>query len=219
MIQLHYHPGNASMAPHILLHELGLPFELVHVDRANNAHKRPDYLRLNPNGQIPVMVQGDLVLYETAAICLHLVDTHPAAGLAPALGTAERAHFYKWLVWLTNTLQADLMHYFYPERLVDEGNAEGAAQVKAHVQARVGGLLAQLEDQLASHGQPWLLGAAYSAADPYAFMLCRWTRGFSGPAAAPARERPLLGAYLQRMLARPAVQRMIATEGLQPPLV
>jgi glutathione S-transferase len=50
-------------------------------------------------------------------------------------------------------------------------------------------------------------------------VLCRWTRGFSGPAAAPARTRPLLGAYLQRMLARPAVQAAIAAEGLQPPLV
>src|SRR5512143_3511809 len=116
MIRLHYHPGNASLAPHMLLEELGAPFELVFVDRANAAHKSPEYLRLNPNGQIPVLVDGDLVLYEAAAICLHLVDTHPAAGLAPAPGTPERAHFYKWLVWMTNTLQPMLMTYFYPER-------------------------------------------------------------------------------------------------------
>lgn len=219
MIQLHYHPGNASMAPHILLHELGVPFEKVLVDRAANAHKSPAYLKLNPNGLIPVLVDGDLVLYETAAICLHLVDSHPAAGLAPALATPERAHCYKWLIWMTNTLQATLIHYFYPHRLVDDGNAEGAAQVQAHAQARVGELLDQLEAQLNSHGQPWLLGAGYSVVDPYAFMLCRWTRGFSGPTAAPARTRPAIGAYLQRMLARPAVQRVMADEGLQAPWV
>jgi glutathione S-transferase len=93
------------------------------------------------------------------------------------------------------------------------------AQVQAHAQARIGEMLDQLAAQLASHGQPWLLGERYSVADPMAFMLCRWTRGFNGPAAAPARTRPVLGAYLERMLARPAVQRMLADEGLQPPWV
>jgi len=80
------------------------------------------------------------VLYETAAIVLHLCDTHPQAKLAPALGTPERAHFYKWLAWCTNTLQATLMVYFYPERWVKEGNAEGVAQVKARAAERVGAL-------------------------------------------------------------------------------
>ena len=108
MIELHYFPGNASMAPHILLEELGEQFRLRLVDRAVNAQKSPAYLKLNPNGLIPVLVDGDLVLYETAAICLHLVDTHAGAGLAPAAGTPERAHFYKWLVWMTNTVQATL---------------------------------------------------------------------------------------------------------------
>ena len=216
MITLHYFPGNASFTPHVLLQEIGVPFQLQRVDRANNAQKSPAYLKLNPNGLIPVLVDGDLVLYETAAIALHLADTHPAAGLAPALGTAERAQFYKWLMWLTNTMQATLIHYFYPDRMVDTGNAEGAAQVKAHAQEKVAGCLAQIDAQLASHGGHWLLGAAYSAADPYAFMLCRWTRGFSDK---PARDYPHIGAYLQRMLARPAVQRVFEAEKLAPPPV
>ena len=95
MLQLHYYPGNASMTPHMLLEELGVPYTLQYVDRTVQAHKAADYLKLNPNGLIPVLVDGDLVLYETAAICLHLADTHPQAALAPALGTPARAHFYK----------------------------------------------------------------------------------------------------------------------------
>jgi glutathione S-transferase len=216
MIRLHHYPGNASFAPHVLLHELGLPFELVLVDRTQAAHKAPAYLRLNPMGQIPVLEHDGLVLYEAAAICLHLVDRFPAAALAPAPGSDERAHFYKWLVWMTNTLQATLMHYFYPERLLDDGNAEGARQLRAQAEARVAGLLQLLDDQFAAQGGPWLLGANYSAADPYAFMLCRWTRGF---ASRPARDYPRLGPFLQRMLARPALQQAIRDEGLQPPLV
>ncbi|WP_310383514.1 glutathione S-transferase [Roseateles sp.] len=214
MIHLHYFPGNASMAPHLLLEEIGRPFELTQVDRANNAHKSADYLKLNPNGLIPVLVDGETVLYEAAAMLLHLADTHPNSALLPALATPERAQAYKWLIWLTNTLQPALLAYFYPERWVKAGNADGAAEVQAAAEARVVDLLAQVEAQLASHGESWLLGANYSAVDAMAFMLCRWTRGF---ASRPARDFALIGAYLQRMLARTAVQRMLATEQLAAP--
>ena len=216
MLHLHYYPSTAAMAPHIVLQELGVPFELVLVDRPADAHKSPDYLKLNPNGLIPVLTDGDLVLYETAAICLYLCDMHPQAKLAPAVGTVERAHFYKWLIWLTNTLQATLITYFYPERSVNPGNVVGAAEVQAQAERKVGAMLDQLDAELARHGGPWLLGQTYSALDPYAMMLCRWTRGF---ASAPARARPHLGPYLQAMLARPAVQRVFATEKLVQPWV
>jgi glutathione S-transferase len=215
MIQLHYFPGNASMAPHMLLRELGLPFELKYVDRAAGAHKSAEYLKLNPNGLIPVLVDGDLVLYETAAILLHLVDTHPAAGLAPAVGTAERAHFYKWLIWLANSVQAMMPHYFYSDRMVAAGNAAGALEVKAQAEAKLNAMFDQIDALLASHGGPWLLGQRFSALDPYAFMLCRWSRGF----ARPARTLPHIAPFLERMLARPAVQKVVEVEQLPPPLV
>ena len=213
MLQLHWYPGTAAMIPHIVLEEMGVPYERVLVDRARDHHKRPDYLKLNPNGLIPVLTDGDLVLYETAAIALHLCDTHPQAQLAPAPGTSERAHFYKWLAWCTNTLQATLLAYFYPERWVKEGNAEGAAEVKAAAQARVQPLLDQLDD-LFARGGPWALGERYSALDAYVFTLCRWTRNFSE---GKARERTHLGPYLQRMADRPAVQRVFANEQLSAP--
>ncbi len=220
MIQLHYYPSTASMAPHILLRELGVPFELQLVDRTQNAQKMTAYLKLNPNGLIPVLVEDDLILYEAAAICLHLCDTHASAGLAPAVGTAERAHFYKWLMWLTNTLQATLMAYFYPERWVNAGNDVGIAQVKAQAEIKVGVLLDQLDAELARQGllhpEPWLLGANYSAVDIYTLMLCRWTRHFEST---PARNRVHLGSYLQRVLARPAVVRAFEAEGLAQPWV
>lgn len=215
MIQLHYFPGNASMTPHLLLEELGEHFELKYVDRATQAHKDLAYLKLNPNGLIPVLVDGELVLYETAAIVLHLVDTHPSAGMAPAIGSAERAHFYKWLLWMSSNLQAMMQHYFYAERMAAPGNADGAQQVKSAAETRIAALIDQLEVQLATHGGPWLMGEHYSALDPYAFMLCRWTRGMHRP----ARTLPQLGPYLARVLDRPAVQRALASEGLVAPFV
>ena len=211
--QLHYFPGNGSMAPHILLEEIGAPYELVWVDRERDAHRSAAYLKLNPNGLIPVWIDADLVLYETTAICLHLADTHPAAGLAPPPGGAARAHFYKWLIWMTNTLQAALIVYFYPERWARSATA--IDEVRAAAEARIGPMLDQLEAELARHGRPWLLGDQFSACDACALMLCRWTRGF----ARPARDRPQLGAYLQRVLARPAVQRVFTQEALPAPRV
>jgi len=215
MIQLHYFPGNASMTPHLLLRELGLPFELKLVDRAKNAHKSPEYLKLNPNGLIPVLVDGDLVLYETAAIVLHLVDMHPEAGLAPAVGTPERAIFYKWLIWLAASLQSQMPIYFYTDRYVAAGNSAGAAEVKAATEERIAALIDQLDAHLASHGGPWMLGERFSALDPYTFMLCRWTRG----AARPARTLPHIRPFLERMLARPAVQKVFEVEQLAAPYV
>jgi len=213
-MKLYYYPSTAAMIPHILLEEIGVPYERVFVDRAKNEHKAPGYLALNPNGTLPVLTEGDFVLYETAAIVLHLCDRYPHARMAPLRGTLERSHFHQWLVWLTNTLQATLMVYFYPERWVNEGHAEAAAEVKARAQERVQPLLDQLDALVARHGGRWLQGSDYCALDAYAFTLCRWTRNFSS---GKARERTHLGPWLQRTSERPAVQRVFAAEGLSAP--
>lgn len=216
MIQLHFAPSTAAMVPHILLEEIGVPYERVRVDKQNGGHKTPAYLALNPNGLIPVLLDGDLVLYETAAICLHLSDTHPRAALMPPMDTRDRAHAYKWLMWLTNTLQATLIVYFYPERWADTGHTEVAAEVQRNAQARVGPLLDQLDAEIELRGGPWFMGEQFTLLDAYVFTLCRWTRHFPS---APARDRKHLGPYLQRMLARPSVQRVLVNEGLSEPYV
>src|SRR5260370_4198496 len=189
MPTLYYYPGNASMARHMVLEQSGAAFELRLVDRDKSAHKAPDYLRLNPNGLIPAFVDGDLVLCESAAICLRLADRHPASRLAPELGTAERAQFYKWLIHLTNTVQAELLSYFYPERLTDD--AAAALQVKAHAETRVGEIFDRIEASLAAGG-PYLPGPRFSAADLYLLMLARWTPGMTNPAPNRKALRPLL---------------------------
>jgi glutathione S-transferase len=207
---LYYFPGNASLLPHMILREIGAPFELRLVDRANNAQKSPEYLRLNPNGRIPVLVDGNLVLYETAAVALHLCDRHPEAALAPPLGTPERSLFYRWMVHLTNTPQAEYRAWFYPhEHVADEA---AAPAVKAAAQARLEGMFDRIAEQLGAG--PWLLGERFSAADLFLFMLIRWGRGMPR---AP-RALPALGSLADRVLARPAVQATIAAEELQPPI-
>jgi glutathione S-transferase len=207
MLKLHYHPSDASLMPHIFLEELGVPFQLELVDRARNAQKSPAYLKLNPNGLIPVLEDGELVVYETPAILLHLADRHPQARLVPELGSAQRAHCYQWMTWLSNNFQAHLRQYFYPDSYVDAAQIE---EFRARTEARIGLLIDQLEAQLQHTGGPWLLGADYCAADCMVLVLCAWTRNF----ARPASSLPALGAYLTRMRGRPAVQRAVATEQL-----
>ncbi|MFC4654890.1 MULTISPECIES: glutathione S-transferase family protein [Rheinheimera] len=214
MYQLYFSPSTASMAPHILLEELQAEYELVLTDTATASHKSADYLKLNPNGLIPTLVDGELVLFETAAICLHLCDKHADKALMPAPGSAQRGEAYKWLFWLSATLQSALIVYFYPERWVE--GEQNAADVKAHAQAKVLSLLEQMEQQVASHCGHWFLGDEFSLLDIYAMMLCRWTRNFSGK---KARDFPFLALWLQRMLARPAVQKVYAKENIQPPFV
>ena len=210
MYTLYYFPGNASMAPHMVLEEIGAPYELALVDRSVDEHKSPRYLKLNPAGLIPVLIDGDLVLTEAAAICLHLADRHADAMLAPPLGTNDRAQLYKWLMYLTNTLQAELITYYYPYRL---GGKPATEIVQANAESRAGKMLDLIEHHLAYNGGPWMLGDQYSIVDPYLLMLARWTRGF----AHPARARPALAKFLAAMAGRPAVQRSFSQESLQPP--
>ncbi|WP_407175152.1 glutathione S-transferase family protein [Bradyrhizobium sp. STM 3562] len=208
MYQLHYFPGNANAAPHMVLEEIGRRHELVLVDRAMNAQKSNDYLKLNPNGRIPTLIDGDLVLFEAAAIILHLVDQHPEADLAPRIGARERAKFYQWMIFLTNSLQEELMIWQYPDRLT--GSDVAATEiVRQGAEKRAGAYLDVIEQHLTANG-PLFLGDKLSAADFYLVMLARWAR----PMANPPRARPHIANLLDKITALPAVRRAYAREGI-----
>jgi len=215
--KLYYYPGNANLAAHILLEEAGCEYELVLVDREQRAQKSAEYLRLNPNGTIPTFVSGDLVLFEAAAICLHIADEHPAARLAAPLGARERAHLYKWLFYLSNTVQPAYMAFRYPEQYAGlaSGSASGPTSasieaVRASAAERAANAFEVIERSLGDGG-PYLLGADYSAGDAYLYMLAWWARKLPRP---PAR-LPRLRACVNAVAARPATQRACASEGVE----
>jgi glutathione S-transferase len=212
MYQLHYYPANANAAPHMLLEEIGTAYDLILVDRAVNAQKSKEYLKINPNGRIPALQDGTLTLFEAAAIVLHLVDQHPEAELAPDLGTPERAKFYQWLTFLTNSLQEELMIYQYPDRLAGD-DAKATAIVRQGAENRAGAFLDVIEDHLKAEG-PFFLGPRFSAVDLYLVMLARWAR----PLAKPPQTRPHIAKLLDAVTARPAIQRAYAAEGIAAPI-
>ena len=208
MYKLFYSPGSAAIAPHVVLEEIGQPFELVRVDTATGAHKRPDYLKLNPHGRVPTLADGDLVIYEAAAITLHLADMNPKAGLAPALGTPERARFYQHLIYLTNTVQEAFIQYYHAD--YSAPSAAGQAEVKATAEKRLTGMWEKLDSALAQPG-PYLLGKTFTAADIYLAMLARWSRNMGRPAAT----HPNIKRLVDLVAARPAWKRMFQAQGLQ----
>ncbi|MCA3130744.1 MAG: glutathione S-transferase family protein [Betaproteobacteria bacterium] len=211
MFRLHYSPGFGSMAPHMVLREAGAPFELVPVDLSKGEHQSDAFRRLNPLARIPVLEADGLVLYEAPAICLHLADALPAAQLAPPPGTPDRALLYRWLMYLTNTLQAHMLCYYYPHRICATDAA--AAEVKAAAEQRIAEDLDYVAAEIARAAGPWLCGQAYTVADPYLLMLCSWTLGMERP----ARAVPLLASLLDRVAARPAVRAALEAEGLPEP--
>lgn len=207
MYELHYFPGNASFAPHVVLRELGLPFTLKLVDRENNAHKGAQYLKLNPTGRIPVLVEDGQALFETVAICMHLAERAPEAGLVPGLDAPERAKFLQWLVFMTNTVQPDILMYYYSDRYTTD--PQGGRAIKEAAARRLEEWFAILEDGLGAG--PYFLGERYTLLDIYLTMLARWGRYLEKP----PKALPKTGAVARRVLARPAVGEVLAAEGIK----
>ncbi|MEZ5647420.1 MAG: glutathione S-transferase family protein [Alphaproteobacteria bacterium] len=212
MIKLFYYPGNANLAPHILLEEMGVPYQLQLVDRDKNEHKSEAYLNLNPTGRIPAMIDDGLIVFESAAICLHLCDKYPDKGLIPKIGTPERTKFYTWLMYLTNTIQPEVSIWWYSERYT--ADSSGVSAIKAASDQRLNDMFTLIDQQLAKHG-PFFLGKDYTAIDPYLLMVSRFARKTQKP----PRNFPVLGKYLENLLARPAVQHALQQEGLEAPFI
>ncbi len=197
---LYGRPGSAMMAPHAALAEIGVEYRLVEIDR-ETAQTDPDYRALNPLGVVPTLVAGDVVLTESAAIMLWLADRYPEARLAPD----DRTDYYRWLVFLTNTVQTCMVRFFYPERY------GGEEEVGAVATAEAGRLFDLVDESL--EGRDWIAAEHRTGADLFLFMLTRWGRRLDPP----AWDRPQLRAHSERTLALPGVQRMIAEQGLDLP--
>ncbi len=203
-MRLHYAPGSSALAPHATLAEIDVPYELVLVERGEDGQWSAAYRALNPWGKVPTLEDGDFVLTESAAICLYLADKFPDARLARPVGTRDRAELYRWLLWLSNTVQETQLRHFYPHRYGTEGVKEAAdAALAAHY--------GQIDVHLA--GREWLVGEERTVADFFLFMLTRWGRNLE-PA---AWDRPNLRAHFLRSLELRGPPAAVDEQGLQLP--
>ncbi len=165
------------MAPHFVLEALAVDFELIKVDRKINAQKSNDYLALNPAGRIPTLVNDELVIFESPAICIHLAESHPSSNLIPPIGDPNRAKFLQWMMYLTNTVQAELMTYFYPEKHTLDASSVDSI-VKAQ-EIRVTEMFELLNNELKN--RKFLVGQSITVCDYFLFMLAVWADKFKKP--------------------------------------
>lgn len=208
MYKLYWSPGSAAMAPHAILLELGVAHELQRLDPAKGETRTPDYLKLNPHARVPTLVEGEMVMYESAAIVQYLCERHPASELAPAPGTWQRPLFLQWMTYLTNTLQEELSHWWHAEAYVGPDEHCHKPLVET-AERNLDQMWRFLDGHLAAQG-PFMLGARFSAADIYLTMLARWSRN----CAKPANRFPALGRLIETVKARPAYARMLEQEGI-----
>ncbi|HJY41382.1 MAG TPA: glutathione binding-like protein [Steroidobacteraceae bacterium] len=165
-MKLYYFPGACALASHIVLEWTGAPYEAVKLDRA--ALKSPEFLKLNPNGAVPLLVDGDFVLSQNAAILFYLAERSPQARLLGDTPRA-RAEVMRWFGLLNSDVHPAFKPIFAPQRyLPDESQSAAIAEAaRGHVRTYLDQLNARLQ------GRDWLVDER-SIADPYLLVMVRW---------------------------------------------
>lgn len=211
---LHYAPDNASLIIRLALEEMGLPYRTVLVDRPTNAHKSPEYRKLNPAGLIPVLETPNGPIFETGAILLWLADQHEC--LAPAVHSQDRAGFLKWLFYTSNTVHAGMRMLFYPEQFVGPDRV-CQTELQSHMQGELRRHLSVL-DTLAAERQSWFCANTTSVLDLYVACLLRWMALYpkNGTSWFNLADWPHLQALAARLETCASIQRAIDAEGLGP---
>jgi glutathione S-transferase len=199
-MKLYYSPGACSLAPHIALAELGVPFSTVKVDlRAHKLADGTDYFAINPKGYVPLLELDDGTrLSEVAVILQYIADRKPGT-LAPAFGGIERYRTMEWLNFIATEVHKQMSPLWYPT--TPDATREAQRQ-------KLATRFELLAKTLAT--QPYLTGERFSIADAYLFTILNWAAMLKVDLA----PWPVLGRYLERVAARPAVRAALLAEGL-----
>lgn len=189
-IVLYHHPYSRAANVLWMLEEVGAPYELRFVDFMKGANKTPEMLALNPMGKLPTLTDGDVVVTESAAIGLYLADRYSAGRLSPALESPQRGPYLRWS--------------FFAPSVIEPGSMAKASgwEFKAS-QAGWGNhesMLAAIESAI--RPGPYLLGETFSMADVVFGGTLLYMLRFG-----MLEKMPALGAYAERLMARPAWKR------------
>jgi glutathione S-transferase len=197
MLQLYFSPGACSFVPHVALEAAQAEFEPRLVKLHKGEQRTPEYLALNPNGQVPVLVVDGKPLTQIVAICAFLDGRFPQAGFLPQ-DAWQRAQALSQLAWMNSTPHTTATRFFFPERYAESDAARAEVRKRASEEFR--GHLARIQDML-----PALRGWCH---DAYAFTLLRWG-GFAG---IDPKSLPAYYAHAQRLMQAPPVAAALARE-------
>jgi glutathione S-transferase len=203
MLTLYHSPQSRSIRPRWLLEELGVPHEVKVLSLQAGDQKKPEYMKLNPNGTVPTLVDGDLALFESGAICQYLADKYPDKKLAPPPGgTPERAKYYQWIHYAMSGIEPPAVAIFQHTMMLPE--AERRPEVVVASRAQLAAAVKVVDDALA--GREWLLGSQFTAADVMVASTLAWAQMMG----LVDDKTPNVAAYLGRCMARPAAQKAMA---------
>ena len=199
-LTFYYSPQSSASPVHFTLEELGIPYDKVIIDIKAGAQKQPEFLKLNPNGRVPLLVHDGVAIFESAAIQIYLGETFGVEkGIYPAPGP-KRGEVLKWIIWTNVTLGETLSRYarssgFYgPE---GERNPATAAAAKTEIE----GLLAIVEAAL--QGKRYLTGDSLTIADMHLASWLDYVRMMQVDLA----PFPTVSAWASSITSRPAYAR------------
>jgi len=204
MLQLYFAPGACSFVPHVALEAAGAPFEPKLVKLHKGEQQTPEYLALNPNGQVPVLVVDGKPLTQIVAISEYLDRAYPDAGLLPKEAWA-RSQAMSQLAWMNNSVHPTFTHFFRPEKFA--ATDAGRADIKQQAVSEFRRCLERIQ-QWISKGNPYWHGERISVHDAYAFVFLRWS-GFMG---IDPKSLPGYHAYIQRVMQAPPVAAALSRE-------
>lgn len=201
-MKLYYSPGACSMSDHIALEWIGQPYTTQRMTR--ESLKSPEYLKLNPAGAVPVLAIDGWSLTQNVAILNYLADAFPDAGLGGDGSPKGRAEVNRWLSFLNADVHTAFHPLFGSTSFLEEAAVE---ETKAHARGKLRELFERADRQL--QGRDWLTGSR-SIADPYLFVVLRWARASNVDLSGYEN----LDRFSERMLADPAIEKVMAEEGL-----
>ena len=200
-MKLYHTPGAVSLAAHIALHEAGASFELVNLDFNTAEQRGQTYLQINPKGRVPALATDRGIITETPAILLFIAQTFPQAGLAPLEDPFALAKLQEFTSYLASTLHVAHAHKGRGERWADDPAA--IAEMTRKAPQATGDAFKLIEDEYLKG--PFVMGKAYTIADPYLFTVARWIEGDK----IDPKTLPRIVQHRDMMRQRPAVQRTL----------
>ena len=204
-IKLYYSPGACSLASHITLEETGLPYETQKIDTAAGQQRSPEYLAINPRGRVPTCVVDGHVITENVGIMTYFAGGYPKAKLWPE-DTWHQALAVSTMAWLSNTVHPAYSHIVRTARYSDDAAAQETIKVKGRETFE--GCLREIDGLLA--GRKWAIGDHFTCVDGYLLVFYRWANRQK----MPVRDLKNYSALADRVLARPAVKKVMADEGI-----
>ena len=183
-MKLYFNPQSRAVIAKWMLDECGAPYETVHIDFGKREHKTPEFMKINPAGKLPALVDGEARLFENAAIGLYLSEKFPGARLAPAPSSPERGRFLSLMVYSTSQLEPSMGDKLMKLETPAQRGWNDFETVKDAVESELG-------------EGPYLFGEQFTMADIMIGSMFLWQRRWG-----VSSGRPRLEAYMDRLAAR-----------------